>query len=123
RSRPVTVSPACRRVDSLVQLTSGMYRRLLPNGAYVEFKPNGRHVVTMNRQRKATIFGLAGDTLLTTITLPVPAGGTAPYYQLQYEAVAGLTRLKFIQAPQADSTRSIAVVYAGNTANVRGIGG
>ena len=89
------------RPDTLLAWTGSngqsYYRRLLPGGAVVWFDASGRHVQTENRLHQVTRFVYTTAGLLDSLVLPVPAGGTAPYYRFSYEQTSG--RLTEVSAP------------------------
>jgi RHS repeat-associated protein len=103
------VSPAYDRPDTLrLSFASppwlGRMKRLVPNGAYVEFYPNGLHNYTYNVQAHRTSFQYLDPTVATSalqfLTVPT-ANQTGGQYQFYYTADgSGLQALDSVKAPR-----------------------
>ncbi|HKS91028.1 MAG TPA: hypothetical protein VJQ83_03795, partial [Tepidiformaceae bacterium] len=103
-----TVVPTVDRIDTLKRITANStWQRRLRNGAYVEFDNSGRHIGTIDRFGTRTSFTYAGA--LSRITLPVPAGGTAPVYDFAYvnDGSGNPRALDSIVAPQRPNERRV----------------
>jgi RHS repeat-associated protein len=96
------VEPAVDGVDTL-STDGSVYRRHLPDGARVVFNGGGQHVQTVNRRGHVTHFGytsVGGQSVLQTIQLPTPAGGTARTYTFEYGTTSGgAPVLRYVHAP------------------------
>ncbi len=101
-----TVDPTVDRPDTLIAAGSG-YRRLLANGAYVEFDFAGRHTSTRNTQGHITQFGWDATTnQLREIRLPVPSGSSLTRsYVFAYDPTSG--RLSSVTAPSTALVRQV----------------
>jgi len=103
-----TVVPTVDRIDTLKRITANStWQRRLRNGAYVEFDNSGRHIGTIDRFGTRTSFTYAGA--LSRITLPVPAGGTAPVYDFAYvnDGSGNPRALDSIAVPQRPNERRV----------------
>ncbi|HEY9230162.1 MAG TPA: RHS repeat-associated core domain-containing protein [Gemmatimonadaceae bacterium] len=105
------VDPVVDRPDTLLFLPdSNTYRRILSNGAYVEFDFQGRHVRTRNRQGHVTRF--FWTSRLDSIGLPVPAGSQATrVYTFNYAN----NRVVSVDAPNLGTPRRTLVHQALST--------
>ena len=77
------VAPNPAWPDTL-RLEGGVHVRRLPDNTRVEFDSTGTHVATVSREGFRTTFTWSG-LALSTITLPVPAGSSAPVYNFNYD--------------------------------------
>ncbi|HXD49531.1 MAG TPA: RHS repeat-associated core domain-containing protein, partial [Gemmatimonadaceae bacterium] len=80
------VQPALDRPDTLLRVSATQYRRLLPNGAYVQFDGFLRHVATVNSLGHRTRFVWDGvvSTQLDSIVLPTPTASVRRAYAFLY---------------------------------------
>ncbi len=82
-----TVTPTLDRPDTLTFAPdSGLWKRHLRNGAFVEFDNTGKHIMTQNIDSASatvaahqTVFNYNPSSQLTTITLPVASGAGQSY--------------------------------------------
>jgi len=109
-----TVTPAYDRPDTLERVPSTQtWRRLIGDGAYVEFNSFGQHVQTMNALGWSTTFAYTSG-LLDSITLPVPAGSPeGRRYVFWYTS----SLLDSVQAPRASASRTTRIAHGGSNVN------
>lgn len=107
-----TVDAPVDRPDTLTSAGFG-YRRLLSNGAYVEFDYDGRHVLTRNAQGHLTRFEWdANPARLREIRLPVPSSsGISRWYVFSYDANG--SRLTAVTAPPTTVARQVLIRSVG----------
>ena len=103
-------TPAPSRPDTLESDSSGVWRRHLPNGAYVEFDQFGTHTKTVDVFGRRTVFNyttLNGRLVPSTITLPVQSG-TVPTYVFGYAPdPAQIWRVSQVTAPPVNGSRVV----------------
>ncbi|HEU4648235.1 MAG TPA: hypothetical protein VFS33_04185, partial [Gemmatimonadales bacterium] len=85
---------------------TGLIVRYGRDSVWVTFDAAGHHVRTRNRQNHVTTFGYVSDRL-TSIDLPVPAGGTPRSYQFQY--LGGKLQSVVAPGPTATTSRTVMV--------------
>ncbi|HWH53221.1 MAG TPA: RHS repeat-associated core domain-containing protein [Gemmatimonadaceae bacterium] len=80
------VQPAVDRPDTLLRVSPTQYRRLLADGAYVQFDGFLRHAATVNALGHRTRFVWNGvvSTQLDSIVLPTPSTGVRRAYAFLY---------------------------------------
>ncbi len=109
-----TVRDLVDRPDTLIRLPGTKWRRLLRNGAYVQFDSLGRHALTVNRQKDTTTFFYS--THLDSLYLPTPAGAKRKY---AFTYTSGV--LTAITAPSASGGTRTTSIGHGSTYQVTSI--
>jgi RHS repeat-associated protein len=108
-----TVSPAYDRPDTLLRVLGSpqTWRRLLGDGAYVEFNTSGQHTRTVSALGSVTRFVYNGS-LLDSLVLPVPAGSAqVRAYQFSYTS----SLLDSVRAPMASFARTVRLARGGTS--------
>ncbi|MDB4906769.1 MAG: hypothetical protein JWO05_1553 [Gemmatimonadetes bacterium] len=109
-------TPTLDRTEQLKRTTVGgnqVWRRMLRNGAFVEFDSNLRHIRTVSTLGHETKLAWNSDGSLDSLKLATPAT-TMPAYHFTYASVSGAPRLSSVTSPQAGSqSRTISVTATG----------
>lgn len=97
------------RPDTLVRVTGGLWRRHLPNGAYVEFNNTGQHMRTVNSEGQVTTFAWT-SALLDSIMAPVPSGsGTSRAWKFSYADSGSAHVVSSVTSPGVSGVRTTTI--------------
>ncbi|HET7586189.1 MAG TPA: RHS repeat-associated core domain-containing protein [Gemmatimonadaceae bacterium] len=118
QTRVYRVQQTVDRPERLTKLSTGVYRRELKGGGYVEFRADGVETAVVNRLGQTTTFTPDASGRLSTISLP-PLGTS---YTFRYDQSGSAGRLIAVDAPGLTATpRTVTLGYVGTTRRVQTI--